>query len=474
MAARQPGYRLGGEVIAWTRDAARSRFFVPALLLIAAFSLYVPRVTEPNKYLFDEILFAYTVGEYVDGNPDAYRWDHPCSVTKSTKRCAELYPESERGNRTGKYQWAHPPLGKLVMAIGIISFGNDPFGWRIMSTVAGALGVVIAYLLGLVLTGRRSVGVLTAGLLLLDGLYFLYSRMGLVDIFLTLFTMATLLAFAWYLKTPPERARTPLLVLGVVLGLSTATKWSAAYGAFFIGLIVLWRMLRLWRAGRRAKAPTEVRSGLRQHLIWAPIALVAIPLVEYLLAYLPFFLSGGNTWSDFVELQKSILHLQTNLDDDPRTASRWWTWPLDLRSVWFGTRNYRDDRIGITYALGNPLLYWALVPAVVWTAIRWWKTRQDLALTVLLVGFFGQWLPWALVGRSSYLYHFLPAVPFGCLAVAATVVHLYETHPDWRRTLAIEYVVLVALAFAFFYPVVSYYPLSDHAYEMRLWLSSWR
>jgi dolichyl-phosphate-mannose--protein O-mannosyl transferase len=133
-----------------------------------------------------------------------------------------------------------------------------------------------------------------------------------------------------------------------------------------------------------------------------------------------------------------------------------------------------DDRIAITYALGNPFLYWAFLPAVVWTAVRWWRDRRTLALTVLLVGFFGQWLPWALVGRSSYLYHFLPAVPFGCLAVAATLVHLIRTYPDWRRTLAIEYVVLVALVFAFFYPVVSYYPISDHAYELRLWLSSWR
>jgi len=78
------------------------------------------------------------------------------------------------------------------------------------------------------------------------------------------------------------------------------------------------------------------------------------------------------------------------------------------------------------------------------------------------------------VGRSSYLYHFLPAVLLGCFAVAVAVVHLYDAASGWRRTLAVEYVVLVALAFAFFYPIYSYYPISHHALELRLWLSSWR
>jgi dolichyl-phosphate-mannose--protein O-mannosyl transferase len=65
-------------------------------------------------------------------------------------------------------------------------------------------------------------------------------------------------------------------------------------------------------------------------------------------------------------------------------------------------------------------------------------------------------------------------VPFGCLAVAVAVVHLIEGNSGWRRTLAVEYVVLVALAFAFFYPIFAFYPLSDHAQALRFWLASWR
>jgi len=455
-----------------TRVATHSRVLIPMLLVVAALLLYLPRLATPPKYLFDEILFAYTAGEYVHGNDDAFRWDHPCSATKSDKRCAELHPEAVRYNRVGKYQWGHPPLGKHLIGVGIVIFGNDPFGWRIVSAVFGAIGIVIAYYIGVVLTGRRAVGLLTAGMLLLDGMYFVYSRIGLLEIYVAVFTMATLLAFATYVSARPEQSRGPLLWTGAMMALSISTKWSGAYGGFFIGLFILWRMLKLFREGRIPNPQPEVRAALRLHLIWAPVALVVFPVVAYLVVHVPFFLAG-NSLRDFFDLQRAILAFQTNLNDSPRTASRWWQWPLDWRSVWFGTRNLADGRIAKTYALGNPFLYWAFVPAVMWLTIRWRRTRH-LMLPVLVVGFFGQWLPWALVGRSSYLYHFLPAVPIGCFAVAVAVVHLYDASSGWRRTLAVEYVVLVALAFAFFYPIYSYYPISNHALELRLWLSSWR
>ncbi|MFN8592123.1 MAG: hypothetical protein U0031_11755 [Thermomicrobiales bacterium] len=45
--------------------------------------------------------------------------------------------------------------------------------------------------------------------------------------------------------------------------------------------------------------------------------------------------------------------------------------------------------------------------------MRWWG-RRAAALVVLLIGFTGQWLPWALSPRGTFVYHFMPAVPLGC------------------------------------------------------------
>lgn len=35
------------------------------------------------------------------------------------------------------YEISHPPLGKLIMGVGIRLFGMTPFGWRFMGTLFG-------------------------------------------------------------------------------------------------------------------------------------------------------------------------------------------------------------------------------------------------------------------------------------------------------------------------------------------------
>lgn len=458
----------------WWRRLERWHKLLPVLLVVVALGLYLPRLSSPEKYVFDELIFAYTAGEYVEGNADAYRWDHPCSVTQSDAGCVAVNPDAEDNvGRIGKYQWAHPPLGKYFIAVGILLFGDDSFGWRIPSVIAGAIGIFLAFRLGFVLTGRRAVGLLTAGLLLLDGLYFVYSRMGLIDIYLAVIMLGAMLAFTSYLNAPPGRVAWPLFTTGLLLGMGIATKWSAAYGALFVGLFALWRLARLFRQSRAEGADSDARQGFRAHLIWVPLALGVVPAAVYLLAYTPFVLAGNYDLATLIELQRAIIDLQTTLETSYRTASRWWEWPLVLQSVWFGDTLYRDGRIATIYVHGTPFLYWAILPAMAWLCVRWLRARNP-ALIVLAIGFFGQWLPWIFVEREAFIYHFLPAVPFGCLAVATALVHFIEGDSEWKRTLAIQFVVLVALTFVFFYPTWSFYPVSEGALALRLWFEDWR
>ncbi|MDQ4045054.1 MAG: phospholipid carrier-dependent glycosyltransferase [Chloroflexota bacterium] len=452
--------------------SGRLQRLLPVFLFIIALGLLLPRLDYPEKYLFDEILFAYTAGEYTEGNAAAFSWDHPCSVFKGDVGCLEAQPEAQQIDRVGKYQWDHPPLGKHIISLGILLFGNDAFGWRISSAVVGAIGVVLAYQLGVKLTNRRIVGALAGGLLLLDGLYFVYSRMGLVDIYVTVIMLAAVLMFADYLMAPPDRIRWPLFATGVLLGMGIGTKWNAGYLAALIGMVVLVRFVRLLLGRWRGDTSPQTRRGIIEHMIWIPLSLGIVPLAVYLLTFTQFFLEGY-TIEQFIQLQRETFHVHSTIRDGNVMASRWWEWPLALRHVWFGNRVLDDGRIATTYALGNPLLYWAFLPAVAWLCIHWWR-RRNPGLILLVVGFFGQWLPWMFVERSTYTYHFLPAVPFGCLAVAMAVIHLCQRGSSWQRTLAIEYVVLVALTFAFFYPMFAFLPMSEEALALRMWLPPWR
>jgi dolichyl-phosphate-mannose-protein mannosyltransferase len=420
------------------------RHLLPILLFGGALLLYLPRLEVPGRYIYDESYHAFTAGEYLAGNPDAFLWTTPA-------------PREGVG-----YTWNHPPVGLLLIAAGMAIVGDTPRGWRISSAVFGALGILVVYLLALSVARDREIAQLTAALLLVDGLYFVQSRTAMLDVFGTVFMMGALLCLHAYLRAPPERVRGPLLGTGLCLGLALATKWNAAYPAALIGLVAICRMVEHWR-GRNSGA-------LREHLLWVPVALVLVPAAVYLAAYIPFFLTGHD-WAQFVELQRQIFYYHTSLKATHAYSSNWWQWPLALRPVWYYVE-YGPGRIANIYAQGNPLLYWAFLPAVLWLTLRWWKAGHP-GLIVLLIGFFGQWLPWGLVPRAAFMYHFLPAVPFGALAAAALIVH------GWRsgtrgQLVAAAYVLLVAIGFVYFYPIYAAVPLDYPAFESRMWLHSWR
>jgi dolichyl-phosphate-mannose--protein O-mannosyl transferase len=356
----------------------------------------------------------------------------------------------------------------LLIGAGVLLWGENSYGWRFPSALFGAAGIVVTYLLALATTRRKGVAFLASALLLADGLYFVQSRIGMLDIFGTVFMMGALISLHRYLTSAPERIKPPLLLIGTFLGLALATKWNAAYASVLVGVVVLYRTLRLWQATRMDGAPDETRKALKQHLVWVPLGLLVVPIAVYLAAYIPFFLAGHNV-AQFVELQKQIYFYHSRLQATHPFQSKWWHWPLTMRPVWYYLAG-RQDKTANIYAFGNPVLYWAFIPAILWSIYKWWKSYNP-ALVVLAIGFLGQWLPWSLVPRIAFQYHFLPAVPFGCIAVALSLADLVQKG-FWPRLIAVVYVCLVLLSFGYLYPIYAAVPLSQRAVEVRMWL--WR
>jgi dolichyl-phosphate-mannose--protein O-mannosyl transferase len=433
-------------------DKRSVRSVVPGILFLVAVALYAPRLEVPSQYMFDEVYHAFTAGQYVAGNPDAYVWNRPTPRPHVA------------------YMWNHPPAGVLLISGGILLWGDVPFGWRFASVIFGAAGIVLTYRVALAFTRDRLAAVLAASLLLLDGLYFVQSRIAMLDIFGTVFSLAALLSLHSYLKSPGDRCAAPIVRTGAFLGLALATKWNAAYLSLLVGLVMLWRAVRLARRAWRDREDPAARAGLRVHLVWLPVGLVLVPALVYVVTYLAFFAAGHGV-GEFVELQKQIFYYHTRLRETHPYQSSWWQWPLELRPVWYWMAS-DGEKVANLYAGGNPLLEWLFLPAVAWLAVRFARERRR-GLAPLLIGFFGQWLPWALVPRIAFAYHFLPAVPWGALAVGAGLAWLWRRGPRWRMVAA-AYVLLVVGAFLFFYPIWSGVPLERPAFEHRLWLASWR
>lgn len=414
----------------------------PALFAALALAFALPRITTPGEYVFDEMYYAHTAGRYAAGDPGAY--------------ASTVAPRDEPA-----IEWTHPPLAKLVIAGGILAFGDQPLGWRIASASIGAVGVAVAFLLGRELTGSAAIGGLAAGLLLFDGLWFVESRLGMSNVLYAVLVNAALLAFARGLAAPPPSLR-PLLATGALLGLALATKWSAVAVLGFVGLGIGWRAWGLWRTGQRADGIALARA--------AALALLVAPAAVYLASWVHFVLIGHGP-ADLVGLHRAMLAYHAGIGVPHPDSSPWWTWPLAAKPVWYYAAP--DGAAGrFIIANGNPLLYWPMVPAVAWVAIDWWG-RRPRALLVLAIGFAGQWLPWALSPRGTFLYHVLPAVPLGCVAIAVLLTGLWRRR-GWRRRVAVGYGVAVVAAFAFYYPILAAVPLDPDHLGLRLWFDSWR
>src|SRR5262249_22439235 len=91
--------------------------------------------------------------------------------------------------------WVHPPLGKWMIAL----LGVGPLGirsavdWRLPSVLFGVVGVLVLYLLTLRLWGSVWWAGCSSGLLALDGLHIVQSRLAMLDVFLTTFILGAVL-----------------------------------------------------------------------------------------------------------------------------------------------------------------------------------------------------------------------------------------------------------------------------------------
>ncbi len=126
------------------------------MLVVLAGGLRLARLDEPGRIYFDELYYVGDAQQYLERGVE------------------EVRP-------------AHPPVGKWLIAAGIVAAGDDPFGWRIAAALAGTLTVLATYLIGIRLFRRRLPAALAALFVAVDGLAFTMSRIGMLEAFLGLF-----------------------------------------------------------------------------------------------------------------------------------------------------------------------------------------------------------------------------------------------------------------------------------------------
>ncbi len=128
--------------------------------------------------------------------------------------------------------------------VSTIDAGSNAWAWRLPGVLAGALTVVLLYLLARFVSRRRSAALAVAGLALLEGMMFVTARIAMNDVYVTLCITAAVTLFAAVWLGRWRRAwvvAAALVGVGLLLGLALASKWVGLYAIGGIGLLLLAR-----------------------------------------------------------------------------------------------------------------------------------------------------------------------------------------------------------------------------------------
>ena len=365
----------------------------------------------------------------------------------------------------------HPPLGKQLIALGMMLFGDGPLGWRIMPLAFGTLALVSAMRAMWFASQSRAVSVLT-GVFLVTGFPLLvHSRIAMLDIFMVGFAFLALWMCVAAVREN-ETARWRLGIAGAALGAAMATKWNAVPLALVPGLAFL--AARAWRAGWHF---VDTRRGwpIGGMPLWeAAIWLGLVPLAVYALAFWPFMLfdrvPGEPT--GLIDLHRQMLALQQSPVEAHTYQSNWPQWIGNWRAIWYLYEMSDGAQRGVLL-IGNPLSSLAMLPALAWCGWAALKQGRRDAGGVLVLYLVTLAL-WVVAPKpvQFYYHYFLPHC-FGMAALALAVDHLWRGRAE--RVLPIAIVAGMAAMFAWFYPILTAAPLdSEGAFTRWAWIDSWR
>jgi dolichyl-phosphate-mannose--protein O-mannosyl transferase len=373
-------------------------------IALVSFALRLYRITEPKKVYFDEVY---------------YTRDSWGLLAKGYEVNTQGWGDKSGNGCVGSGYVVHPPLGKWFMAASERLFGyidctgkvhGDPYlGWRFASAFCGTLAVLVIVRVARRMFRSTLLGCFAGVVLGFDGLEFVQSRIGILDIFLmTLIVLALAclvldrdqgrarladrvvglglgpdlvaasvaaggrgsvgVGLARDLRFGPRVGFRPWRVLaGFFLGAAAGVKWSGLYTLVgFAVLAIAWDV----GARRTAGAKAPVLGALRRDLPAWFGCYVPLPVATFLGTWTGWFVTDGGydrhlygdgfvaMWRGWWAYQHAILRFHEHLDAPHPAKSAPFSWLLLGRTVpydYVGTSDGQKSQVGgaVCHAAGG-------------------------------------------------------------------------------------------------------------------------
>ena len=392
-------------------------------------------------------------------------------------------------HKTDVYEWTHPPLGKIFIAAGIKIFGMTPFGWRIAGTLFGIIMLPFIYLFAKKMFGKTWLSAIACILFAFDFMHFTQTRIATIDVYITFFVILMYYFMYSYYRmsfydTKLSKTFIPLLLSGLCFGFGTACKWTGIYAG--AGLCVLFFMTIYKRYKEYVVAKERQQTPEAEFIVknfsgytvrtfaFCILAFIIIPVVIYLLSYIPYLMCDGGGLGAIIKNQKDmfVYHSKTVLDATHPYSSKWYEWIIMKRPIWYYSGTINENlKEGIS-AFGNPLVWWVGIPALLFM-IYSAAFRKDSKAIFIVTGYFAQLIPWMFVDRVVFIYHYFPCTIFLVLAIVYSIKLLSDKYKIIKKA-AYIYTGAVVVLFIMFYPVLSGWAINPVYVDMFLrWFSTW-
>lgn len=489
-----------------------------------AFVIRLVNIGYPNKLVFDETYYpkdAWTLWKF------GYEREWPDAKAANTQIAngdVDIY-------KTTAEFVVHPPVGKWLIGLGEQMFGMNSFGWRFMPLVFGTLLVLVTIRFARRLSRSTLVGGIAGVLLTFDGLSFVMSRIGLLDIFQAFFIVAAVAciladrdAYRGRLADHLEAVGMPdlggrfgpvywwrpwRLAAGVLFGLAIGTKWNSVFVLAAMGVLCV-----LWDVGARRLAGADWRAwqALLVDGVPAFVKLVVVSALIYVATWAGWLLTSGGydrdwgqnnpdspwtkylgeTWASFLKYHQDIYNFHTGQyikDQTHPYDAHPIGWLVMARPIGIDAVNDikpgvdgcwatgDDTCIRVISGMGTPILWWMAFLAL-FVGLVWWLAGRDWRFGLPIVAAMATYLPWfPNADRPVFFFYAICIVPF-TVTILAMVMGLVlgpRDGPHRRRGAIIVgvAVALVVVNFAYIYPVLTDQLMLYKDWLARMWLRSW-
>lgn len=376
------------------------------------------------------------------------------------------------------FEDTHPPMGKILIALGVWLFGVTPFGWRFICAVLGVLMVPLMFIFINKLLKNEKAALFGTGLFCLDFMHYTLSRIATLDSIVAFFILMMFTGMLFLLEKAGKEIHTKrnhpsltvvllMLLCAVAVGMGVSVKWTGFYA--MAGLAVLF-WLFLIKEGRMIKREGGKFVYLRWFLLEGVMLFSIIPFLIYLASFIPQMLAVGSRNLFRVMWKSSLfmLNFHSDIVFEHPYSSPWFTWPWVKMPLVDSANFLADEKVSMVVTMGNPVIW---IGGLVVFALMLYRVirKRDEKAAFLCIAYLSMLVPWFFIKRTVFIYQY-----YGSSLFLYGMLGYVMTMGKKEKKKELLYFEAALFTFIMFFPIISGFSVSTYHVKIYLeWLRSW-